>query len=113
MVSNIYVEEGLRTTATPERILVDTNKMFSNQDNELYTCIDECMAFTSDETDFVKLGYIRHYIDMRCTKKFKLSDLHSKLKDKYSEYYKEQYSFRNAYGNVECAKKIVFRHKRI
>ena len=42
--------------------------MLDNQDNKLYTCIDECMAFTGDDTDFVTLADIRHYIDTRCTK---------------------------------------------
>ena len=108
----IYVEEGLGMTATPERILMDTNKIYNNQDNELYTCIDECMTFTGDKTDFVTLGDIRHYSDLKCSKKYKMSDMYTKLKDKYSEYYIEQHLFRNVYGSVKCAKKIM-KHKRI
>ena len=53
-----------------------------------------------DDMDFVTFTDIHHYIDMTCTKKHKMSDIF-KTKRKYSEFYKEQYSFRNMCGNVE------------
>ena len=59
---SMCVEEGLSTTAIPECILMGTNNLFEIQDNELHTCIDECIAFTCDETDFVTVGDIWHYV---------------------------------------------------